>query len=254
AFVDVPEGSTPISGMVGYGLGMMKSLFPGNIEMIGHSGDTAGFSSFAFHLPAQGITVSGVVNDMDPSGILFRVLLPGLKVLMPEFEPVLPELDPASSALQGLLDQQVQEQDIFGMAMAVRLADGAVIGKASGYSNPSGDEAWSVDTVSAIGSVTKTYTGVIVMQLIEEGKLSLDDTIDTWFPQQPNGERVTIRMLLSHTSGIANYISGENVMEGKWNKKWAPMDLVAEANKIGPVGEPGSREANYSNTGYILLG
>jgi len=253
-FVDVPEGNTPIIGLVGYGLGMMKSSFPGNIEMVGHSGDTAGFSTFAFHLPAEGITVSGVVNDMDPSGILLRVLSPSLEELIPDFKPKISELDPASSALQGLLDQQVQEQDILGMAMSVRLADGTVIGKASGYSDPSGDEAWSVDTVSAIGSVTKTYTGVVVMQLVEEGKLSLDDTIDTWFPQQPNGDRITVRMLLSHTSGIANYISGENVMEGKWNKEWAPMDLVAEANKIGPVGESGSREAHYSNTGYILLG
>lgn len=160
----------------------------------------------------------------------------------------------SETALQGLLDQQVQEQNIFGMAMAVRLADGTVIGKASGYSDPSEDEAWGVDTVSAIGSVTKTYTGVVIMQLVEEGKLSLDDTIDTWFPEQPNGDKITIRMLLSHTSGLANYITGENVMEGKWNKEWAPMDLVAEANKIGPVGEPGSSEAQYSNTNFILLG
>ena len=159
-----------------------------------------------------------------------------------------------SYALQGLLNQQVQEQDILGMAMAVRLADGTVIGKASGYSDPSGEEAWSVDTVSAIGSVTKTFTAVVIMQLVEEGKLSLDDTIDTWFPEQPNGDRITIRMLLSHTSGLANYISGENVMEGKWTKEWAPMDLVAESNNLEPVGEPGSSDAYYSNTNYVLLG
>jgi len=158
------------------------------------------------------------------------------------------------AALQGLIDQQVKEQDILGMAMAVRLADGTVIGKASGYTDPSGEESWSVNTVSAIGSVTKTFTALVVMQLVEEGKISLDDTIDTWFPEQPNGDRITIRMLLSHTSGIANYISIENVMEGKWNKEWAPMDLVAEANKSGPVGEPGSSEAHYSNTNYVLLG
>ncbi len=157
-------------------------------------------------------------------------------------------------ALQGLLDQQVQEQGILGMAMAVRLADGTVIGTGSGYSDPSGGEAWSIDTVSAIGSVTKTFTAVVIMQLAEEGKLSIDDTIDTWFPKQPNGDRITIRMLLSHTSGLANYISAENVMEERWNKKWAPMDLVAEANKSGPVGEPGSSDAHYSNTNYVLLG
>jgi len=158
------------------------------------------------------------------------------------------------AALQGLIDQQVKEQDILGMVMSVRLADGTVIGVASGYSDPSGEKAWSVDTVSAIGSVTKTFTAVVVMHLVEEGKLSLDDTIDSWFPEQPNGDRITIRMLLSHTSGIANYISIENVMDGKWVSEWSPMDLVAEANKLNPVGEPGSSEAHYSNTNYVLLG
>ena len=223
--------------------------------MIGHSGDTAGFSSFTFHLPAQGITISGLVNDMDPVGIYYQILNPALEILVPGFEPaVRDEHAETRSALQGLIDQQVKEQDILGMAMAVRLADGTVIGAGSGYSGPSGEEAWSVDTVSAIGGVTKTFTAVVVMQLVEEGKLSLDDTIDTWFPEQPNGDKITIRMLLSHTSGLANYISGENVMEGRWNKEFAPMDLVAEANKLGPVGEPGSSNAHYANTNYVLLG
>lgn len=160
----------------------------------------------------------------------------------------------SETALQGLLDQQVKEQGILGMAMAVRLTDGTVVSKASGYSVPFGEEAWSVDTVSAIGSVTKTFTAVVIMQLIEEGKLSLDDTIDTWFSEQPKGDKITVRMLLSHTSGLANYISAQNVMEGKWNKEWIPMDLVDEANEIGPVGEPGSSDAYYSNTNFILLG
>jgi len=164
----------------------------------------------------------------------------------------------ASSALQDLVDQQVQEQDILGMAMAVRLADGTVIGKASGYSDPSGEEAWSVDTVCGIGSVTKTFTGVVVMQLVEEGKLSLDDTIDTWFPEQPNGDRITIRMLLSHTSGLAPYITSLQgnieTKEGIFSNYWAPMDIVAKANNIGPVGEPGSSEGYYSNTNFVLLG
>lgn len=105
------------------------------------------------------------------------------------------------TALQGLIDQQVEEQDILGMAMAVRLEDGTVIGAGSGYSEPSGKEAWSVDTVSAIGSVTKTFTAVVVMQLVEEGELSLDDTIDTWFPEQPNGLLSSIFYLQK----LANY-------------------------------------------------
>jgi CubicO group peptidase (beta-lactamase class C family) len=96
------------------------------------------------------------------------------------------------------------------------------------------------------------------MQLVEEEKLSLDDTIDTWFPEQPNGDRITIRMLLSHTSGLHTYINGPQhiveMKEGKFSNYWAPMDMVAKANKHGPVGEPGSSEGHYSNTNFVLLG
>ena len=160
----------------------------------------------------------------------------------------------AAAALQELLDQQVKEQDILGMAMVVRMADGTVIGKVSGYTDPAGTEAWNVDTQTAGASTTKTFTAVVIMQLVEEGKLSLDDTIDTWFPEQPNGDRITVRMLLSHTSGLANYLSAENVMDGKWGKQWAPMELVAEANRLERVLEPGGSKAFYANTNFILLG
>lgn len=96
------------------------------------------------------------------------------------------------------------------------------------------------------------------MQLVEEGKFSLDDTIDTWFPEQPNGDKITVRMLLSHTSGLHTYINGpqhlDEMKEGKFSNYWAPMDMVAKANKHGPVDEPGSSDAHYSNTNFILLG
>jgi D-alanyl-D-alanine carboxypeptidase len=140
------------------------------------------------------------------------------------------------------------------MAMAVRLADGTVVGGASGSSDPAGENAWSLETVSALGSITKSFVAVVIMQLVEEGKLSLDDTIDKWFPEQPQADKITVRMLLSHTSGLANYISSENVMDAKWAHEWAPIDLVAEANKLGPVDEPGTSIAHYANTNYILLG
>jgi D-alanyl-D-alanine carboxypeptidase len=171
-----------------------------------------------------------------------------------EEEPPAPEQPDVGAALQGLRDAQVREQGIPGMAMAVRLADGTVVGRVSGYSDPAGERAWCLNTVSALGSITKTFTAVVIMQLVEEGKLSLDDTIDTWFPDQLNADKITVRMLLSHTSGLANYISGENVMDPKWVDEWAPIDLVAEANRLGPVDEPGSSVAHYANTNYILLG
>jgi CubicO group peptidase (beta-lactamase class C family) len=92
------------------------------------------------------------------------------------------------------------------------------------------------------------------MQLVEEGALALDDTIDTWFPDQPNADKITVRMLLSHTSGLANAILPSNERDAKWAEEWAPLDFVAEANRNGPLAEPGTDIAHYSNAGYFLLG
>lgn len=161
---------------------------------------------------------------------------------------------PAEQALQGLVDQQVEDQGILGMGMAVRMADGTILGTGSGFTDPEDLDVWNIETVSAVGSITKTFTAVLIMQLVEEGKLSLDDTVDAWFPDISKGDAITIRMLLSHTSGLANYISGENVMEGKWHSEWTAAELVNEAISLGFVAEPGSEDAHYSNTTYIMLG
>ena len=158
------------------------------------------------------------------------------------------------SALTTLLDEQVEKQDILGMVMAVRLTDGTVIWDTSGYVVPNGNERWSAKTPSLIGSITKTFTAVVVMQLIEEGKLSLDDTVDTWFSEQPNGDKITVRMLLSHTSGLAGFSSEWGTDLDKWSRDWTPEELIVEANKAGTVGKPGSSIAHYSNTNYIMLG
>ena len=157
-------------------------------------------------------------------------------------------------ALTALLNQRVEQQDIPGMVMAERLADGAVIWDTAGYVDPTGNERWSANTQSLIGSITKTFTAVVVMQLMEEGKFSLDNTVNTWFPEQPNGDKITIRMLLSHTSGLADYQTVFGRDPAKWTREWAPEELIAEANKVGPVGKPGSKVAHYSNTNYIMLG
>ena len=156
--------------------------------------------------------------------------------------------------LTALLDEQVEKQHILGMVMSVRLADGVVILGTSGYIHPSGTERWSADTRSLIASVTKTFTAVLVMQLVEEGKLSLDDTVDKWFPGQPNGDKITVRMLLSHTSGLANYSEIFGMDPEKWTREWMPEELIAVANEAGPVGVPGGKTAHYSNTNYIMLG
>jgi D-alanyl-D-alanine carboxypeptidase len=253
-----PPGDPLGKILIGYGLGLMEASYGSGLTAIGHSGDTpGGYHAFVFRFPDKAITISGVVNAPDPSAGFLELMPRVLKVLAPGYTPAAQPAAPASdagAALQGLLDGQVKAQGILGMAMAVRLPDGTMLWRESGSTDPAKKNRWTLDTMSALGSVTKTFTAVVIMQLVEEGKLSLDEPINTWFPDQPNGDKITVRMLLSHTSGLANFISPQNERDPKWSQAWAPQDLVAEANRRGPVDEPGTKVAHYANTNYFLLG
>lgn len=160
--------------------------------------------------------------------------------------------------LRELMEAQVQEQGILGLGMALRAMDGRVIGVGVGVTDPDEKNDWSPETRSALGSITKTFTAVVIMQLVEAELLSLDDTIDGWFPDQPQGDEITVRMLLSHTSGLNTYINGAEhlaeIQAGEFASALAPEELVAKANEAGPVDVPGSEQAHYANTNYILLG
>ena len=82
-FVDVPEGAGVSRYPAGCGLGMMRFLLPGDIEMLGHPGSTGGFESFVYYLPAQHLTISGMMSSTGADGS--RILTPTLELLVPEF-------------------------------------------------------------------------------------------------------------------------------------------------------------------------
>ncbi len=102
-----------------------------------------------------------------------------------------------------------------------------------------------------IGSISKTYTAVMIMQLAASQKLSLDDKLSRFFSDIPNADKITIRQMLSHQSGLYNYTDDpdwvnitEPVSEAELLKKFATQK---------PDFEPGTR-MEYSNTNYVLLG
>ncbi len=115
-----------------------------------------------------------------------------------------------------------------------------------------------------IGSDTKTFVSVVVLQLAGEGRLSLDDSVERWLPgvvagNGNDGRRVTVRQLLQHTSGIANYTehmaalgSREAFLAHRFDH-YEPADLVAMAVRHPPAFAPGEHWA-YSNTNYVLAG
>jgi D-alanyl-D-alanine carboxypeptidase len=105
------------------------------------------------------------------------------------------------------------------------------------------------------GSVTKTFTAVVVLQLVAEHKLALADSVEKWLPGVfSNGARITIRELLNHTSGIFNY-TRDPAVRRTWGTDRVPKParLVAIAAEHPPDFEPGTGWS-YSNTGYQALG
>ncbi|MCW2984899.1 MAG: hypothetical protein JWR63_2469 [Conexibacter sp.] len=109
-----------------------------------------------------------------------------------------------------------------------------------------------------VGSVTKTFVATVVLQLAGEGRLSLDDTVERWLPGLvPNGQDITIRQLLNHTSGLFDYTQDSTVLRpylrGHLTVARSPRTLVARATAHPPLFPPGT-QWSYSNTGYIVLG
>jgi D-alanyl-D-alanine carboxypeptidase len=108
-----------------------------------------------------------------------------------------------------------------------------------------------------IGSVTKTFVATAVLQLVAQGKLRLDDSVDRWLPGVvPSGAAITLRMLLNHTSGLYNLADDPELLAqvtANLGREWAPEELLPFALSHPPLFAPGSASA-YSNTGYVLLG
>lgn len=110
----------------------------------------------------------------------------------------------------------------------------------------------SVKTKYRIGSITKTFTTVLIFQLIEEGKLSLSTPLSKYFPTVPNATKITISQLLNHRSGIFNITNDPAFLTWMTQPK-TKDEMVALISKTTPVFEPDAK-AEYSNSNFILLG
>ena len=138
--------------------------------------------------------------------------------------------------------------------------DGKVIYQRSlGYREISDKEKVKADaeTVYRIGSITKVYTAVMIWQLIEEKKLTLETPLSRFFPKIPNSDRITVAHLLSHTSGLHDYslgVSYDPADASAWIfRPQTAAGMVPRIAAFKPDFEPGEKR-RYSNTNYTLLG
>jgi len=160
-----------------------------------------------------------------------------------------------TATAQGLVDAG------FPAALAaVTKADGSTVGVAVGKGNLETGEAPPLDGEVRVGSNTKTFVAVVLMQLVQEGKISLDEPIETYLPGLIHGEgidgtKITVRQLLQHTSGLPEYtdtVPGETDIFQVRDNYYSLRDLLDVALSKPAIFEPGS-QFKYTNTNYIVL-
>ncbi|MBS1492853.1 MAG: beta-lactamase family protein [Bacteroidetes bacterium] len=128
--------------------------------------------------------------------------------------------------------------------------------KAKGYADIDKKIPMRLDNTYRIGSVTKTFTISVLLQLVDEGKVSLDDNISRFFPDIPNGENITVKMLANMRSGLYNYSESQqfdDTLTNRPSKVWSDDELIQLALKYPPYFPPDSN-FHYSNTNTILIG
>jgi CubicO group peptidase (beta-lactamase class C family) len=137
---------------------------------------------------------------------------------------------------------------------AVLIAKGGkvLLSKGYGMANYELDVANTPQTKFRLGSITKQFTALAIMQLQEKGLLSVDDPVTKYFPDYKIAEKVTIHHLLTHTSGIHNFTSDAEYEQTMTLN--SPIEKTIGRFKEKPLDFAPGEKWNYSNSGYILLG
>jgi D-alanyl-D-alanine carboxypeptidase len=170
--------------------------------------------------------------------------------------PAAPAVPDYGTKLQPQLEQMVKDMLVTGAVFQVRSPELGDWTTTIGTRTYRGTDPVQVGDHIRIGSVTKTWTGTVVLQLVDEGKLRLDDPVAKYRPDVPNGQNITIEQMLSMRSGLGNYTTSPDLnrrMDADPGAVFAPEELI----KIGlamPTKFPPGEGFYYSNTNTALLG
>jgi D-alanyl-D-alanine carboxypeptidase len=174
--------------------------------------------------------------------------------------PTPPAVDAGlASELQAILDRLVADGFIPGVTLTVHIPGYAPWSGASGWADRARSAPMTRETRVRIASISKVFTAVVVLQLVEEGRLDLDAPLAVWYPDLvPRAERITVRRLLGHTTGLHDYLENHDFLALAYQRPdyaWLPGELAAYAGQRPYLFPPGAEGAwDYSSTNYVILG
>ena len=176
--------------------------------------------------------------------------------MLPARRPLACDAGTADGGVRSALDRLIAS-GVPGAVLVARDGDD-VLRLAAGTADTATGRPMRPDLRFRAGSVTKTFVATVTLQLVGEGALSLDDTVEHWLPGLvPGGAAISVRQLLDHTSGLFDYTEDPRILApylaGNLDFRWQPRQLVRIGVSHPPLFPPGAAWS-YSNTGYVLVG
>lgn len=156
---------------------------------------------------------------------------------------------PVESAIQAILDQHV-DKGVIGASLALEIPHRGLISLTSGLADVGNKVPLRPDHLFRIASCTKLLVAASVHLLIERGLFQLNEPISKWMPHLPNADRISVAMLLNHSSGLPEF---ESYLPMISDRAWSAEELVRFAFEKGVQKPPGCA-MEYNNTGYVIAG
>lgn len=159
-----------------------------------------------------------------------------------------------AAKIDALVQQYVANRQFNGSVLVAEKGQ-VIFKKGYGMANMEWNIPNAPDTKFRLGSITKQFTAMLIMQLVEKGKLKLAGKITDYLPDYPkaSGDKITIHHLLTHTSGIPNYTNFPKFFETLSREPVTPEAFTKKFDSMPLDFEPGTK-FSYSNSGYFLLG
>jgi len=161
-----------------------------------------------------------------------------------------------SKELHQIVDKAFIDKKLVGIIVGIWVPGQGNFVKIKGLGNILQDTPIMYKDQLRIGSISKSFTTTIILQLVDEGLLNLDESIERFHTGIPNANQITIRQLCNHTSGLYNYTDDPAFQQSIINdplREWSPHELVQIAIDHEPIAPPGT-QVKYNNTGFIVQG
>jgi D-alanyl-D-alanine carboxypeptidase len=157
-----------------------------------------------------------------------------------------------SSAVDAVVNTAFPQQIKPGIQVALAKSGTILYAQAYGFSNWGTQQATQTNTIFEIGSITKQFTAALIMKLQEQGKLQVDDSINKYLPEYGFPPAITLRTLLTHTSGLPNYTNFTRYPG--WAVNGASVGIVLTEIGQAPLDFLPGTAYSYSNSNFFVLG